>query len=48
VIIPGASTPAQARENAAVSKLPPLSKDLHATLSEFYQNEVHAHIRGPY
>ena len=48
VIIPGASTPAQARENAAVSKLPPLSKELHATLSAFYQNEVHSHIRGPY
>lgn len=48
VIIPGASTPAQARENAAVSKLPPLSKELHVTLSEFYQNEVHSHIRGPY
>lgn len=48
VIIPGASRPAQARENAGVSDLPPLSPELHATLSEFYQQEVHAHIRGPY
>jgi aryl-alcohol dehydrogenase-like predicted oxidoreductase len=48
VIIPGATTPAQARENAAVSALPPLSADLHATLSTFYREKVHDHIRGAY
>jgi aryl-alcohol dehydrogenase-like predicted oxidoreductase len=48
VIIPGASSAKQARENAAVSKLPPLNKQLHSQLTEFYKNHVHDHIRGPY
>jgi aryl-alcohol dehydrogenase-like predicted oxidoreductase len=48
VIIPGASTPEQARENAAVSDLPPLSDDLHAFLREFYRDGVHQHVRGAY
>lgn len=48
VIIPGAKNPAQARENAAVSDLPPLPAELHARLRKFYRDRVHAHIRGPY
>ncbi|GAB4464392.1 MAG: aldo/keto reductase [Armatimonadaceae bacterium] len=48
VIIPGAKDPAQARANAAVSTLPPLSSDLHQKLRTFYESEVSAHIRGPY
>ena len=48
VIIPGASRPDQARANAAVSTLPPLSEELHEQLQSFYKREVAAHIRGPY
>lgn len=48
VIIPGASSFAQAKENAAVSSLPPLSPELQAELSAFYRDEVREHIRGPY
>ena len=48
VIIPGASSVVQAKENAAVSALPSLSPELHAELSAFYRDEVRAHIRGPY
>lgn len=48
VIIPGASSVAQARENAAVSALPPLSDELHGELARFYRGEVRPHIRGPY
>ena len=47
-IIPGAKSPAMAAANAAVSDLPPLSPDLHARLSEFYQARVAEAIRGPY
>jgi len=48
VIIPGASSPGQARTNAAVSELPPLSAMLHQVLAEMYQNSIHSQIRGPY
>jgi aryl-alcohol dehydrogenase-like predicted oxidoreductase len=48
VIIPGASKPQQARSNVTASELPPLGKDLHAQLREFYETQVAAHIRGPY
>jgi aryl-alcohol dehydrogenase-like predicted oxidoreductase len=48
VIIPGASSVTQARENAAVSALPPLSDELHGELARFYRGEVLPHIRGPY
>lgn len=47
-IIPGASSPDQARANAAVSDMAPLSEELHHILSEFYSDQVHDHIRGPY
>jgi aryl-alcohol dehydrogenase-like predicted oxidoreductase len=48
VIIPGASSPEQAKANAAVSDLKPLSRDLSQVLAEFYTKSVHRHIRGPY
>jgi aryl-alcohol dehydrogenase-like predicted oxidoreductase len=48
VIIPGAKSPAQARENSVASDLPPLPPEVHAKLREFYRSQVHAHIRGPY
>jgi aryl-alcohol dehydrogenase-like predicted oxidoreductase len=48
VIIPGAKNPAQARENAVASDLPPLSAALHDTLHEFDRAKVRGHIRGPY
>jgi aryl-alcohol dehydrogenase-like predicted oxidoreductase len=48
VIIPGAKNPAQARENAAASDLPPLPAELHGKLREFYRTRVANHIRGPY
>jgi aryl-alcohol dehydrogenase-like predicted oxidoreductase len=48
VIIPGASSVTQARENAAVSALPPLSGELHEELAGFYRSQVRPQIRGPY
>ena len=48
VIIPGASSPEQAKANAEVSNLKPLSGELSQALAEFYSNSVHHHIRGPY
>lgn len=47
-IIPGASNPLQARANARVSSLAPLTAELHARLADFYGREVSAHIRGLY
>jgi aryl-alcohol dehydrogenase-like predicted oxidoreductase len=47
-IIPGAKNPQQAQANARASSLPPLNPELHARLTDFYQREVAAHIRGPY
>lgn len=47
-IIPGAKNPEQAKANARASSLPPLSRDLHAKLADFYECEVAAHIRGAY
>jgi len=47
VIIPGASTAAQAKRNAAASALPPLPEELHEKLRGFYQENVRRHIRGP-
>jgi aryl-alcohol dehydrogenase-like predicted oxidoreductase len=47
-VIPGASSPEQARANAHASDLPPLSEELHRQLAEFYRQRVHEHVRGPY
>jgi aryl-alcohol dehydrogenase-like predicted oxidoreductase len=48
VVIPGARNAEQARQNAAVSSLPPLPADTHAELREFYESHVADNIRGPY
>lgn len=48
VIIPGASSPEQARGNAAISDLTPLPEELHQALSDLYANSIFQHIRGPY
>jgi aryl-alcohol dehydrogenase-like predicted oxidoreductase len=48
VVIPGASSAGQAKENAEVSDLNPLSEELHAQFVDFYNHDVHDHIRGPY
>ncbi len=47
-IIPGASSPVQAKGNAIVSDIAPLPEKLHEQLIEFYQTEVQEHIRGKY
>jgi aryl-alcohol dehydrogenase-like predicted oxidoreductase len=48
VIIPGATSTDQARANASISDLPPLSQPLHERLANYYQAKVHPLIRGPY
>ncbi len=48
VLIPGAKSARQSRENAAASDLPPLVADLHKKLREFYGRQVAPLIRGPY
>jgi aryl-alcohol dehydrogenase-like predicted oxidoreductase len=48
VLIPGAKNADQARANVRASALPPLNRELHAKLADFYQREVATHIRGPY
>lgn len=47
-IIPGASSPKQAKANAEASALPELSTTLHQDLADFYQQKVKDFIRGPY
>lgn len=47
-IIPGASSPEQARANARISDLPPLPAELHEWLSVFYKERIHDQVRGPY
>ena len=47
-VIPGASRPRQAEQNAAASALQPVPPTDHAALREWYQTEVADHIRGPY
>jgi aryl-alcohol dehydrogenase-like predicted oxidoreductase len=46
-VIAGASRPEQAIENAAVSELPPLPKELHDKLAGFYRRDIAAEIRVP-
>lgn len=47
-VIPGASSPAQVRDNTGISELAALPKTLHKELAEFYQRDVAQHIRGAY
>lgn len=48
MVVPGASSPDQARKNAKASELSPLQPNLHSMLDVFYRRQVHCHIRGPY
>lgn len=45
-VITGVSRPEQAIENAATSKLAPLSSELHQILKNYYYQTVKPHIRG--
>lgn len=47
-VIPGASSPNQAYDNIAASKLAPLPQVIHKQIAEFYRTEVAAYVRGPY
>lgn len=47
-VIPGASNPQQATQNAQASALSPLSPETHNALKSLYQNEISPSIRGPY
>lgn len=47
-VITGCSSPEQVVANARVSALPPLSRELHDRLAEFYRRAVEPYIRGPY
>jgi aryl-alcohol dehydrogenase-like predicted oxidoreductase len=47
-VITGASKKTQVLENAAVSALSPLSRDLHQRLRLFYDESIAQHIRGAY
>ena len=47
-IIPGASSASQINSNCSVSGLDALSSSIHEALQNFYKNEIHDHIRGPY
>ena len=47
-VIPGASRPSQARDNAAVLGMGALPQNLHDAIGDFYRAEVDEHIRGPY
>ncbi|MEJ2383525.1 MAG: aldo/keto reductase [Xanthomonadales bacterium] len=46
-VITGASRPSQVTENAAVSGLPPLPRELHERLAEYYRESVRPQIRVP-
>lgn len=45
-IIPGARTPEQARDNAAVGDLPALGEDVMAQLTEIYNRDIREHVHG--
>jgi len=47
-VIPGASSARQVVASAAISDMPPLSRELHEKLSAFYEQNVRQYIRGAY
>ncbi len=47
-VITGASQPSQVADNAAVSELPPLAKEVHRQLAVIYESSIKEHIRGLY
>ena len=48
VVIPGGKNTQQVMENSLVSDITNLTENSHNKLSEFYNNEVKAYIRGKY
>jgi aryl-alcohol dehydrogenase-like predicted oxidoreductase len=42
--IPGAKTPAQARENAAAADLPPLLPETMAAVRRIYDHKIRVHV----
>jgi aryl-alcohol dehydrogenase-like predicted oxidoreductase len=48
VVIPGATSVEQAKQNAQASDLPALPRQLHEQLGGFYRTKVEPFIRGPY
>jgi aryl-alcohol dehydrogenase-like predicted oxidoreductase len=48
VVIPGASTDEQVKENVSVSDLPELTPQLHGRIGQYYRTQVAPFIRGPY
>lgn len=47
-VIPGFRNVAQVEDNLGALRVPSFSESERAKLNEFYKEEVHAHIRGPY
>jgi aryl-alcohol dehydrogenase-like predicted oxidoreductase len=47
-VIPGAKSPAQARDNAGAALLPPFSRAAHQALAELYREKIHGVVRGRY
>ena len=45
-VIPGARTPAQARENAAAADLSPLSDDAMAGVKRVYDTRIREHVEA--
>jgi len=43
-VIPGASSPEQARANAVASDLPPLDEATHTALADIYDRHIRAHV----
>ena len=48
VVIPGASSPAQASANVSAASLAPLGDQVHSALAKLYQSDIHAAVRGAY
>lgn len=46
-VIPGARNRSQALGNASASDMPPLSRELHSRLKDFFVNDVKPLVRGP-
>jgi aryl-alcohol dehydrogenase-like predicted oxidoreductase len=47
-VIPGASSESQVKTNADSSSLEEIPEVLHKNLRNLYEQQIHAHIRGPY
>jgi aryl-alcohol dehydrogenase-like predicted oxidoreductase len=47
-VIPGAKSPAQARDNAGAALLPPFSRAAHEAVADLYTAKIHHAVRGRY